>query len=165
MEITTLSKTSIKIKGKNASLVIDPEKSISTKTKADAIILLSKPKDYDNTKIEEHRVVIQAPGEYEVSGIKISAHRFNHDLVYQMSIDGLRIGLANSSSIENGKDKLSDLSVVILHATAPVDESAIAVLAPRLVILYGVESKDRLNKFSVTAERLPEEMETVLLSV
>ena len=72
MDVALLGSNSLKIKIKKTSLIIDPKKDIA-KIDADAIIVTGK--DYDPSRVSEHRVIINQTGEYEVSGLKISSFK------------------------------------------------------------------------------------------
>lgn len=175
MEILPLSNVSLKIKGKKATLIVDPpagragpQKSQRGKVEADGIVILTG-EDFDAAKIEGARVVLRGPGEYEVSGIKISGVKSGKHLVYKLNVDGIDVALTRGSSIESAKDQLSDHKILILYADATIDSSLIATLEPNVVVLYGEQAKDfekdllPTGKFSITREKLPEKMETVIL--
>jgi len=70
MEITYLENKCLKIKGKKTVLIFNPNLLIS-KTVGDVVIFL-KDINYDLKKVDEYRLVISGPGEYEIGGIKIS---------------------------------------------------------------------------------------------
>jgi hypothetical protein len=97
MDITLLSKNSIKIRGKKAAFIIDPLD--IQKNNADAIILLSKKADL--SKVDEYRVVISGTGEYEVAGVKISGVKAGEGVVFSFFMDGVvsifgRVGRGSS---------------------------------------------------------------------
>ncbi|MBI2431228.1 MAG: hypothetical protein HYV39_04400 [Candidatus Levybacteria bacterium] len=167
MEILPLSNVSLKIKGKKASLVVDPQV-IREKVEADGIVILTQ-EDFAAAKIEGARVVLRGPGEYEVSGIKISGVKVGGHLVYKLHVDGINIALTTGSATEGLKDQLSDHHILILYADAAIDSSIVATLEPRVVLFYGQQAKDFVKdgvstaKFFITKEKLPEKMETVIL--
>lgn len=172
MEISILSPGCIKIKGKRSSFIVDPQ-SLKTKNNADAVIFLKGKEDFNPAKVEEYRVIVRGGGEYEVAGVKISASRVNQDLAYEIQADGLKILLAKTSSVEKVKEKMSGYDVVILNADSVVDQSFITALEPKSVIFYGENSQATagalskeikpVSKFTIVAEKLPAEMETILL--
>ncbi len=92
MEIAVLDKETIRIKGKNASFIIDPTSSIS-KTSADAIIFLTDVSDVNgpSSKVSDARVIIKGPGSYEIGGVRISGTKSGRDFYYSFNIDGLAI--------------------------------------------------------------------------
>lgn len=174
MEILTLTKDSIKIKGKISSFVVDPIVALRTKTQADAVIILTKQQNYETSKIEGGRVIIQSPGEYEVGGVKITGFRVNNDLNYNILIDGIDLLLTSSSSLAKQKEPTRDYHVLVLEADAVIDDSVIATFSPQMVVLYGEKSgelfaslgttkKTKSSKITLKKEQLPEELEVVLL--
>lgn len=170
MEIILLSKSSLKIKGKRASVVLDPDSSIKGKIAADGIIVFPNV-DSDTTKVEEWRVCIRGGGEYEVGGIKISGVKNGKHFAYKLFVDGISVACASFDSLEGLRDALSGQHILVLSVSEKVDLSLIATLEPRIVILYGekageIPQKDdvvKASKFVITKEKLPEKMETILL--
>lgn len=170
MEISPLSNVSLKIKGKKGTLIVDPEKSQRSKIEADGILVLNR-ESQDTAKVENERVILQGPGEYEVGGIKISAIKAGKQLVYILYIDGIGIALANLSSLESVKDFVSGQQVFILSVDASIDPSLLATLEPKVCLFYGEKAKDiakegitTAGKFSITREKLPEKMEAIILN-
>lgn len=170
MEIALVSETSIRIRGKNASIIIDPS-SVKTKTQADAILLLEK-EEPDMSKIEGSRVVIDGPGEYEVGGIKISGSTSGKSIAYELYVDGVQIFLSAQESLK-GLGQNRECSVVVVFAKSVVEVSEVTEMSPRLVILYGPGAKESVkgfgkevtaaSKIAATAEKLPAELEVALL--
>lgn len=174
MEISILTKDSIKIKGKNSSFVVDPTALLRAKTQADAVLIATKLKEYDTSKIEEQRVIIQAPGEYEVGGVKITGFRVDSYLNYNILIDGIELLLTSSSSLTAQKEPMRDYNIIVLQADSVLDESVIAAFSPQMVVLFGEKSEEMFNalgtskkskasKVALKKEQLPEEVEAVLL--
>ncbi|MDP3987715.1 MAG: hypothetical protein Q8P80_01065 [Candidatus Levybacteria bacterium] len=168
MEIIALSVDSIKIKGKNTSVVVDP-RLIKSKTEADAIVLLNENQDYDLSKIENQRLLIKGPGEYEFGGIKISGLSCGDDIVYEMLIDGLKIILGKAESIEKIKDKVGEHEVAVLKISSQFDQNLITAIEPRVAVFYGEKAQEvdsnlkPVLKFATKSDKLPEELEKVIL--
>ncbi len=171
MEIVLVSDTSIKIRGKNASIVVDPS-SIKTKTQADAILLLEK-EQADTSKIEGSRVIIDGPGEYEIGGIKIAGFALVKSIAYELFVDGLQVFLSSQESLKDlGQNR--ECPVVVVFSKWAVDVSQVTEMSPRIVVLYGPGAKESVkafgkqvaptSKITVTAEKLPAELEVYLLS-
>lgn len=170
MEVTLLDKNSLKIRGKHAGLVVNPV----VKTTADAVLLLGQA-PLDISKVEGQRLVIEGEGEYEVSGVKISSFGNKLDLAYEINMDGLDVFLANGETLKKLHDAKRECQVLILHADSIVSESLVAALSSLLVILYGEKAEEVAKtlgkepfgpsekKFSITADKLPEEMKVVVL--
>lgn len=170
MEILPLSKSSIKIKGKRSSLVFDPDSSIKGKVAGDAVLALLNDNP-DLSKVEAWRVLLRGVGEYEVGGIKISGIKNGKHFGYKVFIDNISVAIINADALEGLRDTLSGQQILVLYVSDKIDMSLIATLEPRVVILYGEKSdeitqKDGIvghTKFSITRDKLPEKMETILL--
>ena len=171
MDFSILHNNSIRIRTKRASFVVDPVKSIS-KTNADAVILLDK-EVVDLSRVEDHRVVLQGEGEYEVKNVKISGIGVGDGFVYSIFADNLALVLGKVSKILEIKDRDMDCQIALLNVDGQL-QSIAAKLAPGIVILYGEkkiegakelgrESINLVQKFTSTKEKLPGEMEVVVL--
>lgn len=171
MEINIVSENCLRIKGKRAALIVDPTKHLRTKVAGDGVLIFNAVSDHDEAKVEEQRLVIIGPGEYEIGGIKISGSKNAGSLMYQIGIDGLTIMLTNASSIEKAKEKLGGYDILLLHCDVMLDLAIVATLEPRVIVLYGehaqkIQSADvsaKVAKFSATKDKLPEKMEVVVL--
>lgn len=173
MDVSILGPNSLKIKIKKTSLVIDPKKEIA-KIDGDAIIAFEN--DFDASRVNEARVVINESGEYEVSGLKISSFRSNGELIFSFSSDSTEILLAKASALSNTpSDKLQDYGVVIVNADSHIPENVITSMEPRVIVLYGEKALEgaktlgsqnptKSSKVSFSESSLLEEMEIYLLS-
>ncbi|MCL5438732.1 MAG: hypothetical protein M1268_01945 [Patescibacteria group bacterium] len=173
MEIALISKDALKIKGKHASLALDPGPDLRTKTVVDAILLLDKNEENNFPKIEGQRVVISGPGSYEAGKIKISGISSGGDLMYSVRVDGIEMLLSKASAIKKIQDTERDYDIVVLNADSLIEESLITSLSPKTVVLYGEKSEEmskafgessleKVNRYQTTLEKLPKEMEIVL---
>ena len=173
MDISLLNKGTLKIKGKNATIVIDPRLE-SPKTEADAIVLLRNSKKEISSKIENPRVTIDGPGEYEIGGIKISSFRVDGSLIYDFNVDGIRILLGDPNALGKAHEKISSCQIALLNVSQDFDQSVISTLEPSVAILYGeaaeesvkklgLNIKSKTSKYSVASEKIPEEFEAVIL--
>ena len=171
MEVSILGKNSIKIRGKHSGVMVDPGIEIS-KTTADAVLTLDFNEFSSTSKIVDFRVVINGPGEYEVGGIKISAASFLNKNVYSLNVDSIRILLGKTSVIEKSPE--SDYKMLILNTDSKIDSSVLASFEPRVVILYGENSKEVAkslgkenisvcSRFLIAGDKLPQETEVVML--
>lgn len=107
MEITYLGHSSFKIKGKQASVVIDPfEPSFVgikfPKVDADIVTISHNHDDHNKAEyVSNVKKVIQGPGEYEVNGVSIIGLSTYHDdekgakrgknTIYVIEIDNMRL--------------------------------------------------------------------------
>lgn len=168
MEIALLPKNALKIKGKNAVLMVDPQE----KHEANAALVFSLPKDDINPAGSE--VVISGPGEYEVGGVKITGIRSENDLAYSMSVDSVSVLLGKASTLEKQQTKLKEANILVVNCDNVTDASFLTTLVTNVVLLYGEKAKEvgksiggesveHLSKYSGTIDKLPTEVVTVVL--
>lgn len=168
MEITILSKGGIRLKGKQATLVVD---SVSDLANVNGALFLSKLSvlPLDDT------LIIDGPGDYEVGGVKVSTVRTEKDLIHSVTMDGIEILVGDITATERVHTKVKEHNIVLLHATAIIDVAFVASLTPGVLMLYGEhapavaektgkEGIQTMNKFTITLEKLPLEMATILLA-
>src|SRR5258708_3111423 len=173
MEITTIDKKNgIKIKGKQASIVLDPSNTV--KVAADAVMSLQRHANITGN-IEGSRLIIHGSGEYEIGGIKVSAISSNESLVYRMRVDGLDIGILSSELIDKMQEKLGECQILVVRIDNKIDESVLTPFSPRIVVLYGEQINEELlkgfekeqittsPKLQTAAEKLPEQLSIVVL--
>ncbi|MBI2031830.1 MAG: MBL fold metallo-hydrolase [Candidatus Levybacteria bacterium] len=175
MDVVLLDKNSIKVKGKNASLVVDPHVK-TPKTNADAVIFLESFKEgYDASRVDEHRVVLEGQGEYEVGGIKIHGQKSDGKYVYSFHFDNINILLGKISALDKSLQESQDYQILILNVDSEINQSLITSFEANLLILYGEGASkeniktlgktesESLKKFSVVREKLPTELQVVIL--
>jgi hypothetical protein len=168
MDIVLLPKQSLRIKGKNTSFVIDPvEKGVFS-----AALALNRT--IEEMNIGPDTVAIDSPGEYEIGGVKMNVLRNDKYLVYNPVVDGIEMLVGKISSFEKMQSKLKEQNIVVIYADAAIDASFIISLASNVVIFYGEHArqlaassgKDNLtntSKYSVVYDKLPQEVEAVVL--
>lgn len=173
MDIQLFGKDTLKIKNKKATLAIDPKSSI-TKFEADAV--LSMDKDFDDTRINDSRVTIDSVGEYEISGLKVSGLKSDIGVMYGLVSENSSALVAKASSLEKmSADKIGEYQVAVINVDSDLNQSVVTAMEPRLVILYGEKAKEgakllgkesvtSTSKVSVSDDKLPEELDVVLLS-
>lgn len=174
MEVTTISSSSIKIKGKQAAFAVNP---VAAKAKigvSSAIFFDRVTTPVDLKIFEEEPLIIQGPGDYEVGGIKFSGNVMNDSFVYRVTVDMIGVLCAKTSSLIKSKDSAADYDILLLEADAVADPALITPLNPSVIIFYG-EKKDEsakamgreegsaVSKYSVTREKLPTEIQIVTL--
>lgn len=173
MDIALLSERSIKIKGKKASVVIDP-KAKMPKTSAEIILALEG--EIDPSRVEEPRLIIKDDGEYEVGSIKITGESKNeYGILYKLNIDNTNLILAKVSTLEKLTDTASEAEVAILDVDSILNEAIVASLEAKVVILYGEKVTEGIKalgkndltptkKLTITKEKLPEETQIIWLA-
>lgn len=210
MDITWLGHSAFKVKGKTATIAIDPYDSDSVglklpKVEADIVTISHDHSDHNFLQgVAGHSFVATGPGEYEIKGISFVGTASWHDdkqgsergknTIYTFNIDGLSLchlgDLGQESLTEAQVDEIGQVDVLIIPVggvytiDAATAAKVVAQLEPKVVIpmhykdpelkldLEPVEnflkemSKENIEpqaKYSVTAEKLPEELEVVVL--
>lgn len=131
MEISYLSPDSIKIKGKNASIVFDP----NTKTDAEIIIATKALGALEIEKVSGTRLIISGQGEYEVGGISVSGKRVKDSFVFTIT-EGMKIIVANSSTVQELADD-EEFDAVVIHVTEPFSGDSLGPVNAKSIVLYG----------------------------
>lgn len=171
VDIAILGNQSIKIKGKQASFIVDPLKEIS-KTSADAIILLNGYDNIDTTRVTDSRIIISGAGGYEVGGAKVSGTTTAKGTLYKISIDGVVIIVGKVA--ETKAEGFNACQVAVVNTESDFNESFVTSLEPKITILYGDKKSDcaktlgaqsvtEVSKITVAKDKLPEKMEIVVL--
>src|SRR5258708_7303992 len=170
MEITRVSEESIKIKGKQVSVLINPlpEK---IKTGADIVVFFERtPKAFDPAAVEGLKLVVEGPGEYEVGGAKIIGERHGDMYYYLISLDGLELIVAKGSTLATLKEFLREAQMACVFADMLINQSMIAALNASVLLFYGEKAEenvralgkedvDAVSKYAITREKIPSEMQ------
>lgn len=173
MDIAIISGNAIRIKGKNSSLIVNPTASTG-KTEANAILVLDKSLPVSYSKIDGSRITLTGPGEYEVGGIKISGIPVGGRLVARIDVDSVKVLIGSGELIEKIQDKVEGNDIVVVNADSKFNYSNLTTLEPKVLLIYGDlkdevgkslgnESKEKISKFSTTADKLPSEMQFAYL--
>lgn len=130
MELTSPSQNTLKINSKKGYMLIDSDSSEDAK-----VIILC---DNSNTQIAQtpENLVIYGPGDFEASGILIKGTRNEAETMYTVDTGEGRILFVVSNSISKLTAE-DDFDAIIVKAIAPVDESQLAALSTKLVVVYG----------------------------
>lgn len=172
VDVSILSKNSIKIKGKSSSFVIDPQATIQ-KVSGDAIVFLKEEDESGVARVTDFRVVIKGSGEYEVGGARILVTNAFGNLLCSLNVDGLSILLARTSALLKLQET-GEYNILVLNVDSDFKDPMVTSFSPSAVILYGEKAADAVaglgkqasksQKFSVAADKLPLEMQVVILS-
>lgn len=168
MEFINLPQDSLRIKGKNASYIVDPQE----KGPFNAALLLNK--SFDEVDVPEDVVVVSGPGDYEVGGIKMAVTRSEAGLLYSMKIDGVDVVLGKINIFDKMQNKLKEHNVVVVLCNEVANAAFLTSLASNVVIFYGEKAKEvaqmfgrenmqHVTKYATTREKLPQELETIVL--
>lgn len=168
MEIARLPKNSIRIKGKNATISVDPQEKIE----ANAALIFSILTESANTNAAE--VIIDGPGEYETGGIKISATRYDGELVYSLNVDSVSVLIGKAAVLEKVHQKLKEANILIVKCDDISETTSLTSLVTNVIMFYGEKATEvgkaygsenvkHLPKYSSTIDKLPAEVETIIL--
>jgi hypothetical protein len=166
MEIALLPKNAVKVKGKHATVIVNP---VDDSTDYQAALFTQH-----SGKSKDDAVAISGPGEYEVGGIKISGIKGSAGTVYSVTVDDLDILVGDLSVLEKAQHKLKEHHMVLILTVEERDASFVTSLATNALLLYGDKAKEVIEKFAkegmtqtgkyqVTKEKLPTEIQTILL--
>ncbi|MDP2860365.1 MAG: MBL fold metallo-hydrolase [bacterium] len=159
IDVTHPGHSCFRLKGKNVTLLIDPYSQEETglsfeKMTADAVLCTHKHADHhDLSRVSGYRVLIDAPGEYEVGGAQILGVPSFHDgkngaergvnIIYQIEIDGVTfVHLGDlGTKLDDGQiSLLSSVEVLMIPVggictiDAAMATEVIAQLEPKIVI-------------------------------
>ncbi len=172
MDIQIFDNDTLRLKIKKATLAVNPKTKV-TKFDADAVLVMDE--NTDPTRVNQSRVTINGAGEYEVSGLKIAGINSEKDVLYGLSSENTGILVAKASSLEKiSPDKLGDYQIVLVNADSDLNQSLITAMEPNVVVLYGEKSKEGAkllgnenaptsSKISISEDKLPEELEVMIL--
>ena len=171
MDIAIFGKTSIKLKGKRVSFIVDPSKE-TPKISSDAIILLDGFANIDTSRVTDSRMIIEGPGGYEVGGSKISGASTPQGVLYKLSIDDIVVIIGKAT--ESKTEGFSACQIAVVNTDSDFNESFITALEPKITVLYGdkkeasakmlgAENVGPASKITIAKDKLPEKMEVVVL--
>lgn len=167
MEIAVISSQSVKIKGKQASVVVGSQE----KGTYNALLCF----DFPEASLPDDQIVITGVGEYEIGGIKITGIRSETGMIYAVTVDSIVVLVGRLSSLHKMQSKLPDAQIVVVSCDVPESASFVTSLASNVIVFYGKtaeglvqtigkENIKTVNRVSfANKEKLPQEMETVLL--
>lgn len=177
MEIALLSPDSIRIKGKTSSIVINPQNK-SVPLQAAILIGVQQGKNF----VSDEGITIDGPGEYEVGGIKISGTRgkeasldsARQEVVYSMTVDGVAVAIGTLTALSAAQQKIKEHNIVVALSLSSMEASFITSIAVNSVLFYGTTASEvvsnfakegvkEMSKYTTTLDKLPQEMETILL--
>ena len=192
MDIYWYGQSFFKIKGKSATVVIDPFSPQSTGFKlpkdlsADIALSTRSHPDHNCLKaVDGNPVQIAGPGEYEVKGVAITGVQSGTNTVFNVQIDNLNIVHLGDLGHELTDEQVEEIGVADIllipvgnNRSLGAKEAAevVSQLEPRVVIPMnydnvdgflkemGVESASPLVRLSIVKDKLPQETEVVLLS-
>lgn len=131
MEIGLSSPNSVKLKGKNATLITDP----TTKVDADIIIATQPLDSLNEAALANVRLIISGPGEYEAGGIGVTGKDTKGELLYHI-FDNSKIMFTTSNGIKSVPDD-EEYDALLIKVIGVVKEDDFASINAKCVVLYG----------------------------
>lgn len=142
MEVSLINNSSVKIKGKNASLIIDP----LVKSEAEIVIATKALDSLSLDKVEGVRLIISGPGEYEAGGISVTGKQSKGNTLYHI-IDSMKIMFVTSGGVSSVPDD-EEYDCLLIEVVGPLKDDDIASINAKCVILFG-----DLSAVSVNADK------------
>ncbi len=131
MEIIKVQPSSIKIKSKNISILINPD----GKFDDEVIVLSEKPTKYSEYK---NNLVIDGPGEFEVAGVSIKGYASDKGASFDFLEENQNV--LYLSNIEIAKEKeTEDYTAVIVKLQGEDDHELLTNIKSGIVVVYGDE--------------------------
>jgi len=169
MEIALLQKSGLRIKGKQATVAIDPQ----DKSFYEAVLTIEKSPE--EIAKQENSIIISGTGEFEIGGIKMTGVQSETGMLYSLGVDGVDILVGKLDSLDKMQHKLKEHNIVVVDCNAEGSATFITSLTENVVIFYGEKAKEvvasfgkenvkELNKYSSTKDKLPAEVETIILA-
>jgi len=179
MEITYIGHSCFKIKGKDLTLVIDPyDPEIGyklPKLEADVLLITHDHHDHNYVSgVSGYKMLINGPGEYEISGVFIYGIQTFHDdkegsvrgnnTIFVIDIDGftvLHLGDLGQELTQDTLERIANVDVLLIPVggTYTIDaetaSKVISSIEPSIVVpmhyqtadLSGIKDLDTLDKF------------------
>lgn len=147
MEIIKVGDKSFKIKARNTSFIINPEKKID----GDIVLLTQKPKDYNQF---EGKLVIDGPGEYEACGVSIKAELTNGSLSFDMLEESQRILILSSLSGAKLEETEDYTATVVLFdgrskdSISKIGSQVVIIICPEDILpqdISNIKKTDKVN--------------------
>lgn len=130
MEVQRVSDTSLKIKSKNATFLIDP----GSQTNSEVLVFTQAP---DNFAIYNNSLVISGPGEYEVSGVSIKGEAISGKTAYDFLEEGQKVLVVTASQLSDIKEA-EEYSAIVVIADSALEEK-LGEIAAEIIILASAQ--------------------------
>ena len=164
MEIKILENQSVYLKGKKENVLINPAKEVRNDSKYPSRIFLFTSEKYDGMGFDGNKILIRAPGEYEVGGVEINGYNSGNDnTLYILYIDGIKLvflGDLEETLSDKRIEKIDSADVLIAPVLIKDSTSGKLVLdwAKKWGVNYLIpvgydQNKDALDKFLDQADQ------------
>lgn len=159
MEIKVLEKNSIYLKGKKENILINPSEKRRDDSKYPSRVFLFTSEKYDGMGFGGDRILIRAPGEYEVGGVEINGFPAGEEnTFFIINIDGVKVvflGDLEESLSDKRIEKIDSADVLLAPVLIKGDSSGKLILdwAKKWGVNYLIpmgysdEDKTNLDKF------------------
>lgn len=154
MDITLVSPDTLKVKTKSSIFTVEIGNGFSI-------------------SFEGSSVVFSSPGEYEVKGIKLTGLGKTQILGFAGKIDGMDVCITKASFVKQLKDQFGEYNILILNEDELIDQAAFAASNAQVAVIFGEKAAEHIkvlgkeispvSKFSITKDKLPGELEVILL--
>jgi hypothetical protein len=164
MEIKILKNQSVYLKGKKENVLINSSEEIRNDNKYPSRIFLFTAEKYDGMGFNGDKILIRAPGEYEVGGVEINGYNSgNENTLYIIHIDGIKLVFLGDLEEALSDKRIEKIdSADVLMAPVLIKESASGKLVLDWAKKWGVnylipmgydENKASLDKFLDQADQ------------
>lgn len=173
MDLAILTGNAIRIKSKQASIVINPTKE-TNKTEANAVVNLGAVSNFSDAKIDGSRITVSGPGEYEVSGIKIRTQGETNNMVAKIDVEMVKVLVGTGIEMVKLVEKTDNVDILVIDANEKFNYSALTGFDAKVVLVrgelsqevtkaIGKSSPEKIHKYSTTSAKLPSEQQYFLL--
>jgi hypothetical protein len=92
MEIKVLENNSVYLKGKRENILINPSEKRRNDSRCPSRIFLFTSEKYDGMGFDGDKILIRAPGEYEVGGVEINGYPAGgENTFFIINVDGIKV--------------------------------------------------------------------------
>lgn len=135
MEISRSTETSIRIKTREITIVVDPGNLPAGRQEFEGDVVLLTTPGADTAKYKDV-LVFYGPGEYEVRSVSIKCEKLGNGLVYKIIEDFRKVLVGTTDSLANIKET-EGYTAALIFAKDKIDDTSISGLSSELVIVYG----------------------------
>lgn len=132
MEISIVGQRGLKIKAKNTSFIVNPEK----KFDEDIVVLTEPPADYAEFA---DKIVFAGPGEYEVGGVSVKAEAQSEGISFDFFEDGQKLIILSSPKSAQNRDT-EDASAVVAYMDGSEAENILKITGNVVAVVGSAES-------------------------
>jgi hypothetical protein len=157
MEIKLLNNSTIFLKGKKESVLIDPNKTELVENRGNSRIIVYTSGDFnEDTLLNDGKIIIKGSGEYEIGGIEIMGiNGEDGNTVYRIVIDGFILVILGNIKQELTSKRIEKIdSTDILLVPTKIGDNGSFKLVKDWAKKWGanylipiVEDEDSLKKF------------------